>query len=132
MQSISDSDEIPFQVVWERRHRLLSSDSNTVYLSDPVHQDKTLVSMIGNGENPELYLWILNPRDQLSWTTFRGTEGVREVNGLPTERWSEPVTQGGRWSEQVMRGQPYAKNIRGRGDNSRVSVADAMRFLFPE
>ena len=35
MQLISDSDEIPFQVFWERRHRLLSSDSNTVYLNVP-------------------------------------------------------------------------------------------------
>ena len=129
MQSISDSDEIPFQVVWEKRHRLLSSDSNTVYLNDDVHWDKTLVSMIGNGENPELYLWILNGRDRLSWTIYGNLEGVREESGLPTERWSEKVTQGGLWSEQAMQRRRIAKNIRGRGDSSRVSVTDAMSFV---
>lgn len=129
MQSISDSDEIPFQVVWERRHRLLSSSSNTAYLNDYVHRDRTLVSMIGNGENPELYLWILNGRDRLSWTIYGNLEGVREENGLPTGRWREKVTQGGLWSEQAMQRGRNPKNIRGRGDSSRVSVTDAMSFV---
>ena len=123
------SDNVSFEVVWGTRHRLLSSSSNTAYLNDSVHWDKTLVSMIGNGENPELYLWILNGRDRLSWTIYGNLEGVREENGLPTGRWREKVTQGGRWSEQAMRGRANAKNIRGRGDSSRVSVTDAMSFV---
>ena len=111
------SNALPFKVNW-RQHRLLSS-SNSAYLNDHIHGDKTLKSMTG-GQNPRLYLWILEPWEQLRWTTCGGLEGVREQNGLPTERWKEPVTQA----------KPITKNIRGRGDNSRVSLADAMSIVW--